>query len=342
MTDPSRDRRRWSDPGVHAVGEGIHRVALPIPDKGLHAVNVYIIEDAAGPYLVDSGQAMAGARAPLEQALRTIGYELSEVAGFLLTHIHRDHYTHAIELRREFGTPVHASAGERRSLDLIRDPAYDRYGSQLDLLRLSGAAELAELNTGLSDGVDPDLWEYPDHWLSDGDVIPLTSRQLRVVATPGHTGGHIVLVDEDRSIVFSGDHVLPHITPSLGFEPVVPERPLADYLGSLKRGLEGADAVVLPAHGPIVDSLHTRSSELVAHHDTRLNSSLDRLGPQPSTPAKIASALPWTRRERRFAELGPIDQMLAILETKSHLDVLADEGTAVRSTTDAGVVTFSM
>lgn len=341
MTDPSRDRHRWSDPGVHALGDGVHRVALPIPDKGLHAVNVYIIEDAAGPYLIDSGQAMAGARAPLEAALHTIGFGLGDVAGFVLTHIHRDHYTHAIELRREFGTPVHASAGERQSLDLIRDPAYDRYGSQLDLLRMSGASALADMNTGLSDGVDPDMWEYPDHWLSDGDIISLSSRQLRVVATPGHTGGHVVFVDDDRSMVFTGDHVLPHITPSLGFEPVVPTRPLSDYLGSLNRGLEGDDALVLPAHGPIVDSLHARSRELVAHHDDRLNSSLDRLGSQPSTPADIASLLPWTRRERRFDELGPIDQMLAILETKAHLDVLADEGTAVRGVSDAGEVRFS-
>jgi glyoxylase-like metal-dependent hydrolase (beta-lactamase superfamily II) len=342
MTDPSRDRLRWAEPGVHDLGDGVHRVALPIPDEGLHAVNVYIVEDAAGPYLIDSGQAMAGAREPLETALRTIGIGLHEVAGFLLTHIHRDHYTQAIELRREFGTPVHASVGERESLDRIRDPAQDRYGAQLDLLRISGAGALADANTGLSDGLDPDIWEHPDHWLSDGDVIALTSRRLRVEATPGHTGGHIVLVDDDRSMVFAGDHVLPHITPSLGFEPVVPERPLADYLASLGRGLAGADAMVLPAHGPLIDSLHRRAAELVAHHDVRLDSSLTHLGSKPLSPAQVAAELSWTRRERRFVELGPIDQMLAILETKAHLDVLADAGAAVRSVDEDGSLSFSV
>ena len=34
--------------------------------------------------------------------------------------------------------------------------------------------------------------------------------------------------------LFAGDHVLPHITPSIGVELVRPESPLRNYLASLR------------------------------------------------------------------------------------------------------------
>jgi glyoxylase-like metal-dependent hydrolase (beta-lactamase superfamily II) len=55
--------------------------------------------------------------------------------------------------------------------------------------------------------------------------------------------------------MFAGDHVLPHITPSIGFEQQPAELPLGAYLDSLKlvRGLP--DRRLLPAHGPVTPSV---------------------------------------------------------------------------------------
>ena len=44
------------------------------------------------------------------------------------------------------------------------------------------------------------------------------ARVLEAVATPGHTKGHLVFHDLDAGLLFSGDHVLPTISPSIGFE----------------------------------------------------------------------------------------------------------------------------
>ena len=46
----------------------------------------------------------------------------------------------------------------------------------------------------------------------------LTGRDLLAVPTPGHTQGHVVFADVERALLFAGDHVLPRITPSVGFE----------------------------------------------------------------------------------------------------------------------------
>ncbi len=107
------DRHAWIEEGAHAVAPGVHRIPLPLPSDGLRAVNVYAIEAASGLVLIDSGWALANARDQLERSLAAIGAGLPDVRQFLVTHMHRDHYTQAVEIRRLFGTPVALGAGEQ-------------------------------------------------------------------------------------------------------------------------------------------------------------------------------------------------------------------------------------
>ncbi len=70
----------WDDFGLYQVADGVHRIPLALPDDGLRAVDVYVLGD---------------------------------VQRSLVTHIHREHYTQAVTLRREFGTRVGLGLGER-------------------------------------------------------------------------------------------------------------------------------------------------------------------------------------------------------------------------------------
>jgi len=88
------------------VAEGVHRIPLPLPNDGLRAVNVYAIEDGSALTLIDSGWALAEARQRLETALAGIGRELGDVRRYLVTHVHRDHYTLAVTVRRLFGSRI--------------------------------------------------------------------------------------------------------------------------------------------------------------------------------------------------------------------------------------------
>jgi glyoxylase-like metal-dependent hydrolase (beta-lactamase superfamily II) len=54
------------------------------------------------------------------------------------------------------------------------------------------------------------------------------------------------------------DHVLPHITPSIGVETVPTEAPLASFLESLALVRTLPDLMLLPAHGPVTRSSHAR------------------------------------------------------------------------------------
>ena len=345
-TDPAAGQyvprsRDWELPGAFAVAEGVHRIPLPLPNDGLRAVNVYAIADGSGLTLIDSGWALTEARQRLEAALASIGHELGDVRRFLVTHVHRDHYTLALTVRRMFGSQVLLGAGEQDPLEYIIDGhgrPWDNYGQ---LLRRCGAAELAERIARQTHGRDDDgEWEKPDEWLAADQEIDVHGRTLRVVPTPGHTQGHVVFADTGNGLLFAGDHVLPHITPSIGFEACRPELPLGDYLGSLRLVRSMPDLRLLPAHGPVTDSVHARVDELIEHHDRRLDACAEVIRQGAATAYEAARALTWTRRERHFDKLDMFNQMMAVMETAAHLDVLVRQGRLRASVTD-GVVYYA-
>jgi glyoxylase-like metal-dependent hydrolase (beta-lactamase superfamily II) len=318
----------WTDPGLFTVAPGVHRVPLPLPTDGLRAVNVYVVEDGDGLVLIDGGWALPESRRALAAALATLGAGLGDVRHFLVTHVHRDHYTQAVALRRLFGSQVSLGAGEQEAIRVLLAGGRRPFEPQLRQLRASGAGvvlqRLQEL--GAAPHPQPPGWEAPDEWLAPHQEIELSRRTLRVVPTPGHTQGHVVFTDGGSGLLFAGDHVLPHITPSIGFEPVSAPLPLGDFLESLRAVRALPDLRLLPAHGPVATSTHARIDELLAHHRERLDQCAAAVAAGAGTGYQVADALRWTRRGRRLADLDPINQMLAVTETRAHLELLAAQG----------------
>ncbi|HEY3630484.1 MAG TPA: MBL fold metallo-hydrolase [Jatrophihabitantaceae bacterium] len=317
----------WTESGAHPVGEGVYRIPLPLPQDGLRAVNVYAIADGEQVVLIDSGWALAESTELLTRALDGIGYGLDDIREFLVTHVHRDHYTQAVAIRRTHGTPVALGDGEQLGLDAIREAI--RTGERPPAAHLvrAGAQDLvAQLGPPVPVTDDSGPWDLPDRWLPDGIDLPLRTRTLRVIATPGHTRGHVVFHDAAAGVLFAGDHVLPHITPSIGFEFPRAELPLRDYLESLRLVRTMPDARLLPAHGPDAASVHTRVDELLDHHEQRLTESAKAVEQGADTAYEAARVLRWTRRQRSFDDLDPFNQLLATTETMAHLDVLVLRG----------------
>lgn len=354
------DRYAWIEEGAHSVAPGVHRIPLPLPSDGLRAVNVYAIEAAGGLVLIDSGWALANARDQLERSLAMLGAGLPDVRRFLVTHQHRDHYTQAIVIRRLFGTPVAIGAEEKHSIDRLLSPEFRPLGAQLSMLQSAGAAMVADQLAALTAMdvaapagrttymADEDLgasghadllpgatfaaalgYEAPDAWIASGQEFDLGTRTLTAIHTPGHTRGHVVFADAAAGLLFAGDHVLPHITPSIGFEESPSEMPLRDYLQSLSIVRALPDMRLLPAHGPVSLSTHARVDELADHHAARLAAMGDVLAGGDRTGYEVALAMPWTSRARKLADLDLMNQMLAIGETVYHLDLLVAQLRAV-------------
>ena len=112
--------------------------------------------------------------------------------------------------------------------------------------------------------------------VEDGDVIDLGNFSLRVIETPGHADGEICLYDEDRKILFSGDHVIGTGTTFVGhswremsmgktFEMVNSTNHKKDiltvYLESLEK-LQSLDLkLILSAHGPPITEPYKKLRE---------------------------------------------------------------------------------
>jgi glyoxylase-like metal-dependent hydrolase (beta-lactamase superfamily II) len=333
----------WADPGAHEVADGVFRIPLGMPGDGLKAVNVYALETGDGLALVDAGWRTGTSLDELTAALAGIGQDVSSISQVYVTHIHRDHYTLAVELRRRFGTRIGLGADEAPGLHELLEIASNVPVTSLRELRRSGDPTLADAIeewTGAQE-FDADAWEKPDSWLEPGEYA-VGSRVLEAVATPGHTKGHLVFHDLAARLLFAGDHLLPTISPSIGFELGEWELPLASYLSSLEHVLTRPDAVLLPAHGAPGMSTHTRATELLEHHDVRLAETvqaLDRLG--PTTASQVAQILTWTRRRRSYADLDDFNRMIATCETIAHLDVLVARGQAAVADDPDGAV-FSL
>jgi glyoxylase-like metal-dependent hydrolase (beta-lactamase superfamily II) len=338
----SSGRGAWTQPAVEPVSDGVYRVPLPLPNDGLRAVNVYVLTGRDGVTLVDAGWSIEPARELLLASLAELDVTPADIDQFLVTHVHRDHYTQAVALRREFGTRVALGRDEEPSLDALTSRTHHPMRAQLDALRRMGARELADSMQALLDAhteaQDLSDWEYPDTWLTDGPLVTRQGRELEVVSTPGHTNGHVVFHDHGAGLLFAGDHVLPEITPSIGLEPVVGDNPLGAFLGSLAKVRERPDAVLLPAHGPVASSVHARVDELVAHHGTRLDATEQAVAHGATSAFEAAQQLTWTRRERALADLDPFNQMLAIGETGAHLRLLVAQGRLRTETGADGVV----
>src|SRR5690606_41293855 len=133
------------------------------------------------------------------------------------TQVHRAYLQCARELRDDFGPQVRLGEGERDSLTVLQASDYQRFGGQLRRALVAGAPrELVDDIVERYRGLPPERWTDPDRWLAAHDVIDVADVSLVAVPTPGHTSGHLAFHDRTNGLLFTGDAVLPHITPSAG------------------------------------------------------------------------------------------------------------------------------
>lgn len=326
------ERYSWTRPGAFEVAKGVFRIPLPMPTNGLRAVSTYAIRSGADLLMIDSGWAVPEAMTGLQDALELINAGPGDISEFAITHAHGDHYTLAVEVRERYGTPIAIGAGEEANILAVMADWDSGYHVQQRHLIEAGASDLAaefdQWRTGHShtSRFAKERYELPDRWLHNGEVIDVGHHEIRARVTPGHTSGHVVYIDHAEGIIFSGDHILPHITPSVGFEPVPPALPLRDFLASLESMLELPDLSVMPAHGPAGFSLHDRSLELLRYHETRLSDMLTVVLAGGRHPLDVARGIGWTRRNTHFDALDPFNRTLALNETVAHLRLLEDRG----------------
>jgi glyoxylase-like metal-dependent hydrolase (beta-lactamase superfamily II) len=215
--------------------------------------------------------------------------------------------------------------------DLNRRAAADAVAREVDfLVGLGAPRDDATSDVGPAEHMERfSRMAVPDRELADGDLADLPGWQLRAVHTPGHTPGHLCFSEERTGLFFSGDHVLPRITPNISSGVESGDDPLRSFLSSLAAVRDVEAVEVLPAHEWRFRGLADRVDELTAHHEQRLAELLAAIRRYPgSTPWDLAAHLtwsrPWSAYERRM-------RIFAVTETDAHLRLLASRGLVVGS-----------
>jgi hydroxyacylglutathione hydrolase len=86
----------------------------------------------------------------------------------------------------------------------------------------------------------------PDRILCDGEVIDLGSEIMHVIATPGHSYGHLAFYFERQALLFMGDYTLSSNGPWYGD----PYADLEQTIQSIRRLREIPARVWIMGHGP--------------------------------------------------------------------------------------------
>ncbi|MCH6231647.1 MBL fold metallo-hydrolase [Microbacterium sp. CFH 31415] len=314
-------------PAPARVRDGVWAIASPIPGGPPPYTLTYVLEGSDGIRIVDPGWSGEANLRALRSSLADIGFALHDVRAVVATHHHPDHLGIAPRLRELSGARIIMSADERTVLahqvrPERRDPRL--YRLQLEAWGVPDDRQ-GDMIRSFTDGPPLILDVEPDAVVGDGDELDWPGHSLRVVMTPGHTDGHLCLVDADRAVVYTGDHVLPGINSGIGLGTLGRSNPLADYLASLERLAPYDDWLILPGHEQPFEGLRARRAVLTAHH-LRRTAEVMRLLPElgEATVWEYASRLPWTAG---WSGLRGFGLHSALLQTERHL-VLVREGHA--------------
>jgi len=214
--------------------------------------NCHLVREADGFTLVDTGlQGSAG------QLLAAAGRLGAEIRRIVLTHAHVDHVGSLDELvRKRPGIEVVISARDSRLLagDFSLDPSEPQQ-------KIRGGFIKRETK--------------PTRLVRDGDRI----GSLRVVASPGHTPGHVSYFDERTGSLHAGDAlqavwrliVAGDRNPFFPFSAMATwDRPLA--LSSARRLRELAPSAVGFGHGSILANPRPFLNKAIAHAEKHFQS----------------------------------------------------------------------
>jgi glyoxylase-like metal-dependent hydrolase (beta-lactamase superfamily II) len=309
---------------------GIYQLKVPIPNNPLEYTNVYLLKTHDGYLLIDAGVNTPEALQSVKRQLSELRVDFKDISHIIITHVHGDHYGLAGKLKELSGAKLAFHQLEKNQIYPAYDNAFDFFRQSDEWLKSNGIPnhELPPPQatpSGMQRFSPPAL---PDITFQGGETISVGGLSLQVVWTPGHAPGHICLYDAPRKVFFSGDHILPVITPNISLRLPSAGNPLGDFINSLNKVKTLDVNLVLPAHEQIFTNLSARAEEIIQHHHHRTGEILDTLRDKPKTAYEVSADITWMPEFGgvKFHSMAPWDKRMAVSETLAHLEALRLDG----------------
>ena len=296
---------------------------IRVPNPFVEGRNCVYVIPSDPVTMIDSGIATDRGFRELLAGLQEHGLAPTDIKRIILTHKHIDHIGNAWRIRQQSGADIMIHDCELKAVTDV-DPGGERYvalvRSRLEEWRVPDAAKPSR---GAAASPQWEIESADAMPLADGQQLVLGEGQIEVIHTPGHTMGSICL--KFGRYLFSGDHVLPDISPNVGGGDLRSQNLLRHYLESLQRirdDFHNDELHVMPGHGNSLTGPKERCDQLIRHHEQRLDELVEilrRHGEQ--TVYEIAGRL--------FGEMKDFHVVLGCAEANAHLEYLVERGQAV-------------
>ena len=311
---------------VTQIVEGIYQLKVPIPDNPLENTNIYLIQGDKNYTLIDTGWDSDTAFNSVNRQLAEVGVGLPDIGQIIITHAHFDHFGLVGRIKQLSVAKLYLHHLEQEVFR-TRYTVTNEFLHQIEVwFTMNGvpADIIAAVHAPIS-GFRKPVPAVPDVLLNGDETIASGKFDLKVIWTPGHSPGHICLYATAQKVLFSGDHVLPVITPNISLTPTMTADPLGDYLNSLLLVKKLAVDAVLPAHENIFRNLPKRVDEIIRHHEIRTAEILKAMDGQEMTAYQIAHLVTWMPEQGGvdYTDLKPIAKLTAVSETLAHLKAMS-------------------
>ncbi|RDB70204.1 MBL fold metallo-hydrolase [Eggerthella sinensis] len=313
----------------------VFEVRVPFENISTNDTNCYIVRDGDDTLVVDTGAPSDEGFAILDAALAELGVDRARAA-FFLTHLHLDHAglvdRIALPGARLYVSPVDFEAVRASRAASSYDSARRAFVAEgVSPSDASGYARYA---------VEPRLFDASRLTLvpsCEGDAIDVGRYRFRVVETPGHTPGHLSLYEPQSRILFSGDHVLFVISPSIALFPDGADG-LQAYLDSLDKVRRLACRRLFVSHGEPRDDFEARIDWLAAHHLERLDETRAIVRENPGlTGEEVIRAIRWNVPFDTWEAISFVQRWCIVTEGLVILNHLVDRRAIRREPDEAGI-----
>ncbi|HUT72550.1 MAG TPA: MBL fold metallo-hydrolase [Desulfatiglandales bacterium] len=310
--------------------EIIHAIAIPMPEPpDLITANLYAV--GKGPItLIDTGPKIPGSLEFIKKKLHPAGFDFSDIERIIITHGHVDHFGLAVSIQETAGHPIecfiHAQDSWRVSRENFREELWTEGMERFMTMTGMPKREIQKMKNRFSafrSLADPLEDAYS---MDDGDEFKGDGYHLKIIHTPGHSLGTCCLYESQQKVLFSGDHIIKHITPNPFVEinrnhlRETRYQSLRAYLESLDK-LAGLDVrFVFPGHGEYVKDLPGIISSYRVHHRERMDLVWNALKKQSRPIYHLIDDI--------FPFVPENDAFLAVSEIFVHLEILINEGRA--------------
>ncbi len=199
----------------------IIKIEIPLKFE-VSSINCYLIKNDPIT-IIDPGPYSEFHLNFLEENLKKEKLILQDIKRILLTHGHTDHAGIAGYLQEKFNSEVFIHKNDEEKITkTIEEKLEKRRKYYAKLLLEDGFPE--SIVSYLINFVG-EFYKYVFkadnvNYIDNNSEIEFENFKLQVLHTPGHTGGHVVFINSNEKVIFSGDVLLDKIfvTPLLEFD----------------------------------------------------------------------------------------------------------------------------